>query len=150
MDQIILQNILQLCKNQFSCMIVKRRLRDGSELLRNSLHRYISELSRDPIGNYVLQELVEQMPNRSMTLWSWALKDALELCTDKYGSNVIECLLINGGPIIALAWAERLLQKPEEIVEMASNEYGNYVTQRLLSLLPLGIRDQVLYSIIRY
>ena len=72
-------------------------------------------------------------------------KDLIHLCKEKYASNVIEKFLINKSPesmeIISI-----LLKNEDYLHELIIDPFGNYIIQRLLSL----IEGENRYNLIQY
>lgn len=101
------------------------------------------ELSYDEYGNYLLQYMIESncYDSRGAVIEFMSRAPLLNLCCNKYGSNVLEKSLLHSTPqqsdIIVLQLLEQCRQAgslDQILANVTSNKYGNYVMQRVLTV----------------
>lgn len=99
----------------------------------------IDEISRGQFGNWCVQHICEHGAPRDR---NWAidhiLRNAQEYSTDQYGSKVVEKCLKIGGDEFMTRYLDRVCEartdRPRQaIIDIAGDQYGNYLVQWILA-----------------
>ena len=135
--EIICDNLFSIACHRHGCCVLQKCLDHGSESQRKQLSleisKYTFELSLDPFGNYVIQYILKKGDKESIdTLLEKIKFNLINLCTNKFGSNIIECLLRI--PILSTELINCLIEKSDEFYKMVNDPFGNYVIQTSLDV----------------
>ncbi|CDS06392.1 hypothetical protein LRAMOSA08920 [Lichtheimia ramosa] len=90
-------------------------------------------------GNWVIQHVLEQaQENRDRErAFEAVLEHAATLSMDQFASKVVEKALRAGGPVFLERFMDKVLtsgqRRREPLIDMASDQYGNYVVQWLIN-----------------
>lgn len=90
-------------------------------------------------GNWVIQHVLEQaQENRDRErAFEAVLEHAATLSMDQFASKVVEKALRAGGPVFLERFMDKVLKsgqrRREPLIDMASDQYGNYVVQWLIN-----------------
>lgn len=92
-------------------------------------------------GNWVIQHIMEQAEKSSdrEAAFDFVITEAVQLCMDQFASKVVEKALRIGGHKFITRFIQRisstnLANKPRmALVDIASDQYGNYVVQWLIN-----------------
>jgi pumilio RNA-binding family len=137
---LIAKSFNELSVHRYGCCLVKKLLRVQKSLLKNLILRSLNELSRDPFGNYIVQEWVEWASVEE--IWETIrvfCSIFVENATHKFGSNVMEKLLERIQPAQQIVVMEYLLEDKEIVSILCQDCFGNYVAQKLFGC---GTRTQ--------
>ncbi|MCL7050112.1 hypothetical protein MKW94_001889 [Papaver nudicaule] len=86
-------------------------------------------LSGHPYGNFVVQHALERHPYTAEPISKLIRGDIFKLSMDKYGSRVVErCICSNATDVVVSG----LLSDSKQLVELAQDQFGNYVIQKAL------------------
>ena len=106
---------------------------DQKELLTERIIQFTNVLVRDQYGNYVIQFVLnlDGFSAEKNKIGFCIKDDLLELSKQKFSSNVIEkCIEIDLDCIISSLVS--LLSNEKTLIELFSDNFGNYVIQRIL------------------
>lgn len=103
-------------------------------------------IARGQWGNWVIQHILEHAENSQdrELAFQTVLDHAASLSTDQYASKVVEKALRIGGPVFFAQFLEKITttntttiltnkQPREALIDMAADQYGNYVVQWLIN-----------------
>ncbi|KAI9247683.1 armadillo-type protein [Phascolomyces articulosus] len=101
----------------------------------------IMVIARGQWGNWVVQHILEQAQEcrDREHAFSVVLEHAAGLSMDQFASKVVEKALRTGGPVFLEQFMEKIMckqnaqQRREPLMDMASDQYGNYVVQWLIN-----------------
>ncbi|KAF3323821.1 pumilio 12-like protein [Carex littledalei] len=133
-----LAHCFDLAKNRQGCCVLQKCIQHSTENMKYELVYKITAnsliLAEDPYGNYVIQYIIDlKMPTIMNRIVSQLAGRFGALSRQKYSSNVVEkCLKLgsdaNRGRII-----HELILKPDELLDISLDEFGNYVVQTAIS-----------------
>ncbi|KAL4583458.1 hypothetical protein LXL04_008031 [Taraxacum kok-saghyz] len=136
-NQLILEDIANHCFNvatdKSGCCVLQECLdhSDGkakSRLLTEiMLNAY--QIAEDPYGNYVLQYIVAmKIPELTQVLVRQLSGQFVSLSRNKYGSNLVEKILSEGGSVIKEKIIFELIKSPNSSA-LLTDPFGNFVIQ---------------------
>ncbi|KTW30043.1 uncharacterized protein T551_01987 [Pneumocystis jirovecii RU7] len=109
----------------------------------------IDIISRGQWGNWVIQHMVEYgSPADKERALSHILENAVAYSVDQFASKVVEKAIKAGGPDILNQYLARVTEgRPDRpripLIDIASDQYGNYLIQHILQHASPAHRDQV-------
>ena len=84
-------------------------------------------------GTYVFQYIIENEPlDLKLKTIQKILPELLNICKTKYSSNASEKCLEFNCKEIHLILLEKILEKEENVIELITNPFGNYIIQKAL------------------
>ena len=148
----IYKNFLLLCKDKHGCCVIQQCFECGINQQKNILYslsnKYCSELICDQFGNYVIQYVVKCNVNIiNQYLLNVILDNLLFLCKEKYASNVIEKFIYFNSPESKVI-LNKIINDDNILYNLITDQYGNYIIQRILFIIDIEKRIQVFKSII--
>ena len=150
----VYKNFIPLCKDKHGCCVIQKCLEAGNEEQNEKLlslsSEYCDELISDQFGNYVIQFVVGlNKDNMNKKIVKVILSDLVNLCKEKYASNVIEKFL-NIQSIESKEILNVLVNNENMIHELIIDQFGNYIIQRILSIVSPNIRGNMLKYIVSW
>lgn len=116
----------------------------------------IVPIAKGQWGNWVIQHLLEHgAPNVRAKVLQTILDEASAMSMDQFASKVVEKALRGGGIDVMTAYVKKVSQcvqdKPRcPLIDIASDQYGNYIIQNLLSNAPQDLRETIVKLIRRH
>ena len=148
----IYKNFLMLCKNKHGCCVIQKCFEFGNIQQKNILfsftNKFCSELICDQFGNYVIQYVVKcnnDIINNK--LLSIIMNNLLFLCKEKYASNVLEKFIFYNSKESKI-FLNKIINDVNIIYELITDQYGNYIIQRVLSTIDIQERIQMFKHIL--
>ena len=143
----IYKNFLMLCKNKHGCCVIQKCFEFGNVQQKNILfsftNKFCSELICDQFGNYVIQYVVKcnnEIVNNKLLLI--IMNNLLFLCKEKYASNVLEKFIFYNSKESKI-FLNKIINDVNIIYELITDQYGNYIIQRVLSTIDIQERIQM-------
>ena len=143
----IYKNFLMLCKNKHGCCVIQKCFEFGNVQQKNILfsftNKFCSELICDQFGNYVIQYVVKcnnEIVNNKLLLI--IMNNLLFLCKEKYASNVLEKFIFYNSKESKI-FLNKIINDVNIIYELITDQYGNYIIQRVLSTINIQERIQI-------
>ena len=144
----ILDNCLNIAKNRHGCCVLQKYINDSiikEKLIKNLLKNF-NELCIDQFGNYLIQSIIKLNDDNINKEICFNLKDNIIFyCKHKYCSNIVEKILdcnnenINNEKNNLI---DIILEK-DNINNLIIDEHGNYVIQKLLSIIDENKRKKI-------
>lgn len=134
---LVVQNIFENCLEE-----------DKRPCIEEVLNK-IDIISRGQWGNWVIQHMVEYgSPTDRERALSHILENAVTYSVDQFASKVVEKAIKAGGPDILNQYLARVTEgRPDRpripLIDIASDQYGNYLIQHILQHASPAHRDQV-------
>ncbi|RVD80667.1 uncharacterized protein DFL_008561 [Arthrobotrys flagrans] len=135
---LVVQNIFENCLEEDKRPCV-------NEVLAN-----LDMIARGQFGNWCVQHICEHGAPRDQSLaLDMVLHNAVEYSMDQYASKVVEkCLKSSVAPGFLERYLERVCEgRPDRprlpIIDIASDQYGNYLIQLILGTAPMHQREFV-------
>ena len=148
----IYKNFLMLCKNKHGCCVIQKCFEYGNIQQKNILfsftNKFCSELICDEFGNYVIQYVVKynnEIINNKILLI--IMNNLLFLCKEKYASNVLEKFIFYNSKESKI-FLNKIINNVNIIYELITDQYGNYIIQRVLSKIDIQERIQIFKHIL--
>ena len=146
----VYKNFVPLCKNKHGCCVIQKCIDFGTEVQKNKLlelsNLNCENLISDQFGNYVIQFVLGlNLPIINSKVYEILKKDLINLCKEKYASNVIEKFLINKSQE-SIEIINILIKNEDYLHELIKDPFGNYIIQRILTL----IDGENRYTLIKY
>ena len=148
----IYKHFLLLCKDKHGCCVIQKCFESGVNQQKNILYflsnKYCTELISDQFGNYVIQYVVKCNVNIiNQNLLNIILSNLLYLCKEKYASNVVEKFIYYSSPESKIL-LNKIINDDNILYNLITDQYGNYIIQRVLFIIDIEKRIQVFKSII--
>ena len=122
---------------------------DNRSYLVHHLLPFIGKLCYHKYGNYLVQAIIKTEDKEELGVHIWQLlrgKFAKVSC-NKYGSNVIECLIRNGSISLQNLLNEELVCMPSNLKILTHHAYGNFVVQTIIDELRHKPMQYVLFIV---
>ena len=134
----MVRDILILAKHRHGCCVFQRCLDAGTtiqrKLLIESTIANMTNIIKDPFGNYVVQYVMERCTANQFTRMVQEMKGRLnDLSMQKFSSNVVEKAL-QLTPVDARAELIDELLSADTIIFLMRDQFANYVLQRIALL----------------
>ena len=154
MFESVYNNFIPLCKDKHGCCVIQKCIEAGiteqKEKLFNLCNQYCSLLISDQFGNYVIQYVVglnNNIINKNIVIV--IMEDLIHLCKEKYASNVIEKFIF-----IKSSESKEVIQSiinhENNLHQLIIDQYGNYIVQRILSIVTPNVRLDLLRLIVSW
>ena len=150
-NSIIIDNSIELCSNKHGCCVIQKYLetRDPN-MIPQLIYKLLNGFPRliiDQFGNYVIKTiLLINIPEYSNRIGEYILTNVIYYSKHKYSSNVVEkCFEFCKG--IVLNKLILKVQDERNLRELITDEHGNYVVQKVLSITNIKKRKEMLYII---
>jgi hypothetical protein len=133
----IFSNFFIVSTNKYGCCTIQKCLQISPNQIRekilNLFFENIYDLLSEQYGTYVFQYIIENEPlDLKIKTIQKILPHLLYICKTKYSSNAIEKCLEFNCKEIHLIILEKILEKEENIIELITNPFGNYIIQKAL------------------
>ncbi|KAK0710981.1 armadillo-type protein [Lasiosphaeris hirsuta] len=143
--------VSELSSHLYGCRVIQRVLEHGNDedktAIMNEIHHCTQMLITDQYGNYVTQHVIQhgKLEDREKVI-TIVMSQLLTLSKHKFASNVVEKAIEKCTPETRNTIRERLSVVGGEDLNgplplMIKDQYGNYVIQKLLSVLKGKERD---------
>ena len=154
MFESVYNNFIPLCKDKHGCCVIQKCIEAGiteqKEKLFNLCNQYCSLLISDQFGNYVIQYVVglnTEIINKNIV--KVIMDNLIKLCKEKYASNVIEKFLsIKSSESKEVI--KNIINQEKNLHELIIDQYGNYIIQRILSIVTPDVRLNLINFIISW
>ena len=154
MFESVYNNFIPLCKDKHGCCVIQKCIEAGikeqKEKLFNLSNQYCRQLISDQFGNYVIQYVVglnNNIINKNIVIV--IMEDLIHLCKEKYASNVIEKFIF-----IKSSESKEVIQSiinhENNLHQLIIDQYGNYIVQRILSIVTPNVRLDLLRLIVSW
>ena len=131
------ENFQKIAINKFGCCVIQKCLNNGTKeqtekiiyLIINNLFLLIN----NEFGNYIIQKII--LFNKDFINYKIVemfYNNLYYICNDKYSSNVIEKLLEIENKDLIEKIIRKLTENEKIIMSLISNQYGNYIIQKIL------------------
>lgn len=147
------ESVVRMGKDQWGCCVLKACIDRGSgnglKMIIDAATENVLHLVEDPYGNYVIQHVLNHVTEgRNSELTQNVLADmiaqvkdhVLDLCQQKFGSNVLEKLLKTAKSesraqlIDGVLNADKGFDATKAASSLLFHQYGNYVLQQTLAV----------------
>ena len=150
----VFNNFIPLCKDKHGCCVIQKCIEAGineqKEKLFSLSNQYCSQLISDQFGNYVIQYVVglnNEIINKNIV--KVIIDDLIKLCKEKYASNVIEKFLFIKS-LESQEVIQCIINQEKNLHELIIDQYGNYIIQRILSIVSPEIRLNLITFIVSW
>ena len=148
----VYNNFIPLSKDKYGCCVIQKCIDSGNEEQKNKLlelcNSNCENLISDQFGNYVIQFVVcLDLKIVNQKILEILKNNLCSLCKEKYASNVIEKFLVKKSD--ESKEVINILLNDEKVVhELIIDKYGNYIIQRILSLIDNETRSNLIHKIV--
>jgi len=143
--------VVLLARHAFGCRVLQRIIEHCTEAqvtpIVDELLVAVDSMLTDQYGNYVIQHVMESGILRHRSIIVQATRGRVqELSCHKFASNVMEKCVQNCTPEerSEVIVSELLLNGGAPIFALVSDQYGNYVVQKLIDICDLPTREKIL------
>ena len=154
MFESVYNNFIPLCKDKHGCCVIQKCIEAGIKEQKEKLfilsNQYCRQLISDQFGNYVIQYVVglnNNIINKNIVIV--IMEDLIHLCKEKYASNVIEKFIF-----IKSSESKEVIQiiinHENNLHQLIIDQYGNYIVQRILSIVTPNVRLDLLRLIVSW
>lgn len=135
-------NVLQthfyhLCTDQYGCRVVQRLIHFGNDNDKQEIYteikNHVSFLITHKFGNYVIQACLENSLRES-EIFTTVVSKFTHFATNKYALNVCE-KLVDLATQLQIQQILEVVMQGNELERIMGDEYGNYVVQKIVSVL---------------
>lgn len=145
--------VISLATHSYGCRVIQRMFEHCAEsqtrqLLDEILH-FSPTLVLDQYGNYVIQHVMERgRPSDRNLIVSKIIGQVYPLSKHKFASNVVEKCVAHGTAKERQILIAEILIPLEEgtlpLINMATDQYANYVVQKMLDVSDDNHREQII------
>mmetsp|Transcript_46017 Transcript_46017/g.80909 ORF Transcript_46017/g.80909 Transcript_46017/m.80909 type:complete len:532 (+) Transcript_46017:87-1682(+) len=140
-----------LSRHRFGCRIVCRILEHGSltegataDLLNEILDSGAEDLCNHTFGSYVIRHFLEfGLPEHRSKIASALSTDVMGFSKQRQGSHVVEAALKFCSAEDQRMLAEQLMGKRDQLMSLASSQFGHHVMKGLLAVPPGELRQEI-------
>ncbi|KAL1922837.1 uncharacterized protein VTP21DRAFT_9213 [Calcarisporiella thermophila] len=124
---LVVQNIFENCSEQ-----------DKRSVIHEVLNHIVS-ISKGQWGNWVIQHIIEHGANQDREkVMQTILEQVVSLSMDQYASKVVEKALKTGSESVMESFIQEVLRPSPDrpripLIDIASDQYGNYIVQFILN-----------------
>ncbi|KAI5958557.1 PUF3 [Candida theae] len=130
-------HLYHLCTDQYGCRVVQRLIHFGSEkdkqTIYSEIQSHVGFLITHKFGNYVIQACLENSL-REQDIFNTVVSKFTHFATNKYASNVCE-KLVDLATQVQIQRILEVVMQGSELERIMGDEYGNYVVQKIVSVL---------------
>ena len=150
----VYNNFIPLCKNKHGCCIIQKCIEFSNIEQKNKLLELskinCDNLITDQFGNYVIQYVLGLNTEIiNIKVLDILKKNLTNLCKEKYASNVIEKFLMNKSKE-SFEIINILLMNENYLHELIIDPFGNYIIQRILSIIEGDSRSNLIKYIVKW
>ena len=150
----VYNNFIPLCKNKHGCCIIQKCIEFSNTEQKNKLLELskinCDNLITDQFGNYVIQYVLGLNTEIiNIKVLEILKKNLTNLCKEKYASNVIEKFLMNKSKE-SFEIINILLMNENYLHELIIDPFGNYIIQRILSIIEGDSRSNLIKYIVKW
>jgi hypothetical protein len=150
----VYNNFIPLCKNKHGCCIIQKCIEFSNTEQKNKLLELskinCDNLITDQFGNYVIQYVLGlNIEIINIKVLEILKKNLTNLCKEKYASNVIEKFLMNKSKE-SFEIINILLMNENYLHELIIDPFGNYIIQRILSIIEGDSRSNLIKYIVKW
>ena len=151
-------NFIEIAKNKYGVCIVQQCLSEGDETAKKQIiYLIISNLDKimkDNFGNYLIQYIFIKIKYINFELILPLIikieENLVEYCKHKYSASVLEKCFERGDERISEHFLNYLLEKHlNDIIYIASNQYGFFVIKKSLFVNNVDLKKKILKQIKR-
>ncbi|KAJ2006062.1 mRNA binding protein puf3 [Coemansia thaxteri] len=148
--------VYTLATHPYGCRVIQRMFEHCDERqtrpLLDELHQFTATLVQDQYGNYVIQHVMERgKPIDRSLVCARVRGHVLQLSKHKFASNVVEKCIAYGDPKDRKALIDEITLVRRDgschLVTMMKDQYANYVVQKMLDVVKVNQREQILTKI---
>lgn len=126
-----------LCTDQYGCRVVQRLIHFGNDddksMIYTEIQSHVGFLITHKFGNYVIQACLENQL-REQEIFDTVVSKFTHFATNKYALNVCE-KLVDLATQLQLQQILSVVMQGSELERIMGDEYGNYVVQKIVSVL---------------
>ncbi|KAJ2746442.1 mRNA binding protein puf3 [Coemansia sp. BCRC 34301] len=148
--------VYTLATHPYGCRVIQRMFEHCDESqtrpLLDELHQFTASLVQDQYGNYVIQHVMERgKPIDRSLVCARVRGHVLQLSKHKFASNVVEKCIAYGDPKDRRALIDEITLVRRDgschLITMMKDQYANYVVQKMLDVVKVNQREQILIKI---
>ncbi|KAJ2037535.1 mRNA binding protein puf3 [Coemansia sp. S3946] len=148
--------VYTLATHPYGCRVIQRMFEHCDERqtrpLLDELHQFTASLVQDQYGNYVIQHVMERgKPIDRSLVCARVRGHVLQLSKHKFASNVVEKCIAYGDPKDRKALIDEITLVRRDgschLITMMKDQYANYVVQKMLDVVKVNQREQILIKI---
>ena len=131
------ENFQKIAINKFGCCVIQKSLNNGSKEQKEKIIFLIIQnfylLINNQFGNYIIQRIIllnEDFINFKIV--DLFYNNFIYFSNDKYSSNVVEKLFEIDNKKLKEKIIRKLTENQEIIMKLITNQYGNYIIQKIL------------------
>lgn len=140
-----------LARHRFGCRIACRILEHGSldegataDLLNEILDSGAEDLCNHTFGSYVVRHFLEfGLPEHRRKIAAALSADVMGFSKQRQGSHVVEAALKYCSAEDQRMLAEQLMGKRDQLMSLASSQFGHHVMKGLLAVPPGELRQEI-------
>ena len=150
----IAKQFISLSKDKHGCCIVQKAIEASNpqqkEMFLTLCNINCEELINDQFGNYVIQSVINLNVDKVNDYFVELITtNGRYLCKEKYASNVIEKFLAHKNNA-SRKLIEYIMNNEDVLSELLFDNYGNYIVQRVLTLIGQDERMKIIQYIIEW
>ncbi|KAJ2684367.1 mRNA binding protein puf3 [Coemansia spiralis] len=148
--------VYTLATHPYGCRVIQRMFEHCDERqtrpLLDELHQFTASLVQDQYGNYVIQHVMERgKPIDRSLVCARVRGHVLQLSKHKFASNVVEKCVAYGDAKDRKALIDEITLVRRDgschLITMMKDQYANYVVQKMLDVVKVNQREQILIKI---
>ncbi|EDR22713.1 pumilio domain-containing protein C6G9.14, putative [Entamoeba dispar SAW760] len=143
--------VVDISKTKIGCSVLTHAMDNSTIQQINSIKPQLlsncCDLIQDQYGNFIIQHLMENDPTIISDIIHKIKDNIVFYSKQKFSSNVVEKCLKCSTENVRQPLLD-VLSQPESLVALVEDQYGNFVIQAFLDVLPENRREEIAHQII--
>ncbi|EDR27630.1 pumilio domain-containing protein C6G9.14, putative [Entamoeba dispar SAW760] len=143
--------VVDISKTKIGCSVLTHAMDNSTNQQINSIKPQLlsncCDLIQDQYGNFIIQHLMENDPTIISDIIHKIKDNIVFYSKQKFSSNVVEKCLKCSTENVRQPLLD-VLSQPESLVALVEDQYGNFVIQAFLDVLPENRREEIAHQII--
>jgi len=150
----VMSNMEEISRDRVGCVIVKRCIDHANDhqritTLLDKVRQHTIALVQDPFGNYVVQHVLQKYPLHDLSggVIRAMLGHIVDLCTQKFSSNVVEKCLKVADEDTKRGMLTEIIET-ELLPQLLNDRFANFVIQTALDVADPETRTKLVKNIL--
>ena len=151
----IKSNMLIIVNSKHGCCVIQKAVKEGAACqkkeIMKEINKYLFEILANQFGNFAIQYILttdfKEGEIDLSELTDLIGNNIVYLGKQKYSANVLEKCFENSNLSIQMKFADKILERKENVEELVLDTFGNYVIQKCLLVLKGDKYNEMLHII---
>jgi hypothetical protein len=148
-------NMLTIVNSKHGCCVIQKAVKEGhacqKKEIMKEINKYLFEILANQFGNFAIQYILttdfKEGEIDLNELTDLIGNNIVYLGKQKYSANVLEKCFENSNMNIQMKFADKILERKDNVEELVLDTFGNYVIQKCLLILKGDKYNEMLHII---